>query len=370
MSFTLKRPRAGRKYWTAILHIPGEPDQEIGTGCAKRSEARVVAERRHKEAATASHRLTMMALFEMYIGMKGRAGRADGTLSKLDDKAGAMCKFFKTDGEPGGRNVYTLALSDTTAYVAYRRERDVSDGTIAMEMSTLVAALRYLKQHGKYDRDPSSLWPPELPHEFGKKRKRWMPWAEYLRLLAAIAAKWRDHLVLYCMMGLRRGELYRIEPGHVDLESRTCIVIATKTPDDDGEPLERTVPLNADAYEVLARRLQGAAPGQPLFGLQAPNWDAHWVAWSRNLTRAAEKAGIEHVMTVDCRRTFATWCAQQGVDETICIKWMGHRTTEMIRTVYRQIAKWEHAREGEKIPSRRRFPGEVQNLDQIHGGNA
>jgi integrase len=366
MSYTLKKPRKGRRFYTVILHIPGEPDRELGTKCEKRSEARAVAERLHQEAATQSHSLSLIALFEMYIGMKVRAGRADGTISKLEDKSGALCRFFGA----GERNAYTLTLADTTAYVVHRREAEVSDGTIAMEMAALTAALAYLKLHGKYDRDPKALWPPELPHEFSKKRKRWLPWPEYLRILAAISAKWRDHFVMYCATGIRRGELYRILPKHVDLAGRTCVILGTKTPDDDGEPLERTVPLNADAHEVLERRMQDARRGEPLFALEAPNWEAHWVAWSRNLTRAAERAKVAHLMTVDCRRTFATWCAQQGVDETICIKWMGHRSTEMIRTVYRQVANWEHAQEGEKIPSRKRFLTPAPAGDQIHGGNA
>lgn len=366
MSYTLKKPRKGRQFYTVIIHIPGEPDVERGTKCAKRAEAKAVAERLHQEAATQSHCLALVALFEMYIGMKVRAGRADGTISKLEDKAGAFCKFF----DKGQRNIYSIVLEDTTNYVEHRRERDVSDGTIAMEMATFTAALRYLKQHSKYERDPASLWPPELPHEFSKKRKRWMPWAEYLRVLAAIAPSWRDHFVLYCATGIRRGELYRIEPHHVDLQSRTCLIIATKTPDDDGEPEERTVPLNADAHEVMTRRLQNVPLNRPVFGLQAPNWEAHWVAWSRNLKRAAEKAGVEHLMTVDCRRTFCTWCAQQGVPEAILIRWMGHRSTDMIRTVYRQIAKWEHMAEGEKVPSRKHFPtSKTEDASQNHGGN-
>ncbi len=226
----------------------------------------------------------------------------------------------------------------------------VSDSTIAMELTVLTSALAYQARHGKYPRDPKALWPAEIAHGSGPPRKRWLTWDEYLRVLMSIAPEFKDAFVMYCATGMRLGELYKLTATHA--VGRLLNVPGTKT-----EGADRIVPLNGDALEVMGRR-RAETPRGPLWPIGRPNWEAQEVAWHRALTAACEAAKVEHASTNDLRRTFCSWCWQQGVDEALVIKWMGHKSSRMVREVYAQPSQEQHEREGDKIPSRRRVPVE------------
>lgn len=346
--YCLLAPRKGRKYWTVRIRLPWWPrSRELGTSCERKTDARAVAERMHTEFATESYRVTVATAIDELIGLRRRQKRAAGTLQKLDEKGAPIFRFFN-DGE---RFIHTLHLQDTEGYVEWRRGQGLSDSSIAMELTVLISALRYQARHGKYAQDPKHLWPEEIAHGSGPARTRWLTWDEYLKLLLSIAPEWKDHFQVYVGTGIRLGELYRIRRHH--LNGRLLTVMTTKT---DIGP--RVVPPNGDAYDALCSRAVLAARDQPLFPLpkDRPKWEAQEVAWHRALSAACAAAGIEHCSTNDLRRTFVSWCWQQGVNLTLVIQWMGHKSSRMIREVYAQPSVEQHEREAEKIPSRKRIP--------------
>lgn len=340
MAWTLKRPRAGRKYYTVEIRLPGI-HRELSTQCAKRGDARRVAERLHSELAAAEARVPMLAAVETLIGLRTRQKRSPRTIEIIEDKGAWLCRVLGAD-----RNVCTLTLADTTGYVATRREHGVSDSTIAKEMGVLRAALRYLGKLSMYDGNPDALWPPELPHGSGV-RDRWLTWEEHLRVLNALPPEWRDAFVVYCHCGLRYSELYRLEARHV---GELLSVPGTKT-----AKAARVVPITADAREVLERRAQERPEG-PLWPVTRQR-DSQRTRWLKVLSGACERAGAAHASTNDLRRTFASWAWQRGVDERMVVEWMGHESSAMVRRVYAQPSAEQHQAEGAKMPSRRKGAG-------------
>lgn len=342
--YALKAPRRGRKYWTVRISLPGQAPVELSTSCERRADARAVADRLHTERATARYRVALSDALDALIGLRTRQSRSPATLEKLSQKGGALLGLLGEDTP-----IHSLTLAHTERYVARRRSMGVSDSTISMELTVLTSALAYQRKHGRVEYDPKSLWPDELTHGSGPARKRWLSWEEYLRVLSAMAPEFRDHFTVYVCTGVRLGELYRIKRYHV--RDRVLEVLTTKT--DVGV---RLVGLNGDAYDVLHRRAQKAGREEPLFPIPRPNWEAQEVAWHRALTAACVAAGVPHASTNDLRRTFASWAWQQGVPEALVIKWMGHKSSRMVREVYAQPSTEQHEREAEKLPSRRAIP--------------
>lgn len=347
MSYLLIAPRKGRRFWTVRITLPGQRAQELGTKCERKSDARAVADRLHTEAATAQYRVTLQDAIEQLIGLRLRKKRALATIEKTTQKGGALLGILG-----GDTYIHTLTLQDMEDYAATRRAKGVSDSTIAMELAVLTSALAYQQRKGRYPGDPKAIWPDEIAHGSGPARKRWLTWDEYLRVLLSMPAEFKDAFTVYVSTGIRLGELYRIKPDH--LHGKLLAVQTSKT--DVGE---RTVPLNGDAYEVLHRRAEKVKRGQPLFPNPRPTWEAQEVAWHRALSAACQAAKLVHASTNDLRRTFCSWCWQQGVGEALVIKWMGHKSSRMVREVYAQPSVEQHEREAEKIPSRKRIPAEA-----------
>ena len=307
---------------------------------------------------------------------KVHQGASKATLEILDLKGAKLLGFFGRE-----RPVDTLRLADTTAYQAHRRAQGVTDQTVELELRELRAALRWLARNELYDRDPSALWPEFQPR---RRRKRWLTFAEYERLLLALGGTqgywraqpngagrelrrkqwieheqalgqdWRDHLTTYCYTGMRLSELYRIEAAHI--EGDHLHVPGTKT-----EGAERIVPLHAAALDVLNRRA-AATPRGPLFAVTSPSMDAQERAWLRALRGACARCDMPHASTNDLRRTFCSWAWQAGVPLELCVRWLGHHSAKMAQEVYAQTSG-EQGREAiAKLPAR----GQVSKRKDTH----
>jgi integrase len=353
--YRLLKPRPGHPYYVARITLPGAGGKAVtvdkSTKCERRSDARLVADRLHAEAAASVTREPLVGAIEALIGLRVRQKRAQATIEILELKGAQLIAFFGAQ-----RDVGALRLEHTSAYVAKRRADGVSDSTIAKEMGTLRAALRYLRRLERYDRDPDALWPPELAHGSGV-RERWLPWPEYLRVLAALRPEFRDHFALYCATGIRFSELYTLRAADLTEtpEGHALRVRGTKT-----AGAARTVPVNPDALEVLQRRA-AASPAGPLFPIARANLKSQKAAWSKALRKACRASRLAHTSTNDLRRTFVSWAFQADVSEALTIKWMGHTSSTMVRRVYAQASSEQHAREGAKLPSRRATPGATRS---------
>lgn len=345
MSYSLVRPRGKHKYWSVRIRLPGQATIERSTKCERKSDARAVAERLHTEAAIGSVRVPLIAAVGELIVLRTRQNRATATIGKIRAKTYQLLRFFGDDFD-----VLHMTLDDASRYVAQRRADGVTDSTIATEWREMTSALKRLRRREILPFEPNTRWPDELSHASGV-RERWLPWPEYLKLLAALDPEFRDHFVIYCSMGLRFSELYRLRA--VDLVQVTdgdgllVRVRGTKT-----AGAARTVPANPDATEILQRR---ASAGGDLFPLSRKGGlPSQMTAWARALRAACRSAKVAHTSTNDLRRTFASRAFQEGVDEALVIKWMGHVSSDMVRRVYSRPSEEQHVREVAKLPSRRK----------------
>lgn len=267
---------------------------------------------------------------------------SDDTMEVLSLKASHVTSFFGQQ-----RDIASVSLLDTEAYLDHRRSQRRADATIAKELGYLLGALYRCRRLKLYSGDPSSLWPDVLPKVF-PSRKRWLPWEEYIVLVDRIISQWRDHLIVYVSTGVRFSELYALETR--DVRNGWLHVRGTKT---DGS--DRSIPLSVEAAEALQRRVETTVNGQ-LFPMMSPDMPSQKRAWLRALATACRRAGFAHASTNDLRRTFASWCWHRGVDERVCVGWMGHKSSKMVREVYAQPSREQGAREMAKMPTRHVIP--------------
>lgn len=350
MSYHLRKYK-NSKYWYARITYPnGTRGEWQSTRKEAKRDAKRVAEDRDR-AATADHpALTTTQAFQQLAAHMRRKEDSDKTMEILSLKASHIVSFFGPE-----RDVHTITLADMEAYWDHRGDhmRKLKNGrmvraragkaTVAKELGYLVGALRRCKKLGLYHGDWEALWPEALPKTF-KGRTRWLPWEEYLKVLDHIAAHWRDHTIVYTSTGVRFAELYVLRAS--DVRDGWLHIGGTKTDEAD-----RTIPLSQEAQEALARRVAASPDGQ-LFPLTSPDIDSQKRAWLRALAGACRRAGIGHASTNDLRRTFASWCWHNGVDERVCVLWMGHTSSKMVREVYAQPSREQHEREAAKMPTR------------------
>lgn len=285
------------------------------------------------EADLPAYRLTD-ALDDL-VAHKRRCKRSVATLEKTLCKCGHLRRVLGVDFD-----VTTTTVATSRMYLDVRRAERAHDHTISMELAQLKQALGILHKMTppRYPRAPSTMWPKEELENAYVPRDRYWTLEQYRAAQAQGVESRLDHVAMYCNTGARHSELYRIHAEHIDLALNAIDLNGTKT---DGA--KRLVPLNAISREVVLRRMK-LYPTGPLF----PDF------WSRSsivqdMRRVAKRARVPAVSTNDWRRTFATWCAEAGVEESTVIKWMGHTSSTMIRRVYQQLSERRAASEGAKL---------------------
>lgn len=327
------------KYWYARITRPnGERGNWKSTRKVRKSDARLVAEK-WDTAATSDHRIvTLDEALELLAAHKERKQVSDVTMEVLSLKGSHLRSFFGPE-----RDIATIELRDTEAFLDMRRAAGISDATIAKELGTLQSALRRSHKLGLYEAHWDRMWPEVLAKSFAS-RTRWLPWEEYLRVLEEIAPQWRDHLIVYVSTGVRFSELYTLRSHNV--RGGWLRVEGTKT-----AGAKRDVPLSTEAREALERRVAASTTGV-LFPIVSPDLASMKRAWLRALSGACKRAGLVHASTNDLRRTFCSWARHQGIDEQVVVGWMGHRSSKMVRAVYAQPSRAQGEREIAKMPTR------------------
>jgi len=306
---------------------------------AKQRGVQYERERFEDEARLPPYRLA--DALKALVTEKTRNKRSAATLEITECKVGHLLRVIGDD-----RDVRTFTLADSHNYLDKRRSEGAHDHTISKELGNLKQALYIARAQTPpmFDRDPSTIWPKAA------LENAYVPQDTYWTLEQYQAAQYHgiesrlDHVAMYCNTGVRFSELYRIHATHhVDLANRRVFVDGTKSNHTKKKKAKRWVPLNDIAFEVVARRSE-AHPSGPLF----PD------RWSRSrlvqdMKRVGRRAGVPAMSANDFRRTFATWCAEADVSESVCADWMGHTSSTMIRRVYQQLSEKRAAAEGAKL---------------------
>lgn len=305
---------------------------------------------------------TLLRAIEVMLDHAEAKGNSPSTIEFHTTKSKHLLRFF---GETKKCTSFTLA--DTTEYTRVRRSEGAERRTVFYEVGRLIQALRRVSKLGlvKLNVDPSSLMPEELIGAY-VPRERWLPQSEYRLLLAEFDPEItgrthledrRDYIAIWCLTGMRKGELFRLRAEHCNFESRIVYVPGTKTKRSKGRP----VPMAPAVETVLRRRIEALGPGKqnaPVF----PYWgkvqrdlyaaclrielrlNPGWVARGEDLANRSKKDRVrppvpfDPVTCNDLRRTFASWLAQAGVPLYDAAKLMGHASIQMLERVYARLA--------------------------------
>lgn len=336
MSWWLYKRGESAKWWVKVK-VPGRKAFARTTGTANRRTAERVAEKLEREAAVQGNPTTLQAALTALMEHQNDKGDSPHTLAITERCGRHLVTYFDRH-----RDVREIGLKETTEYMRARREY-AKDSTIYRELRTLREALTQLKRLGAYTGEPSAVWPAALPQTFPAK-DRWVTPAEWRKLYAALSPRWKDHLVVYTFSGLRLSELFALLPEHASFAERKLYAPGTKT-----EGAKRWVPLHPEVEAVLRRRLR---KGEPFFQLDdGCDYEHTRVRLYRALMRATRKAGIAMVSANDLRRTFCSWCYQNGVSEADCGRWLGHRNSRMVRDVYGHDSPENAARKLDAVPN-------------------
>jgi integrase len=282
-------------------------------------------ERRYATDSTTRPRekLTLEKALKLVLDFQREAGRAPATIRATTYHAEHLMAHLKPKAP-----LAAITLNDTTVYLRKRLAEGADRHTVAKELRTLTQAMRRCAKLGRHlpTVDPTHFVPDELGKVY-TPRARWLTPEEYQALLRQLdpgADKRREHdrrdyVIAWCHLGLRKSELFDVQPQDYDAARRELRVRGTKT-----ETADRLVPVGPVAAEVLERRCSLDKP--------FPVWADG--SCTRDLAAACKRAGIVPVTPNDLRRTFCSWLCQAGVPERVCAELLGHANTVMVRAVY------------------------------------
>jgi len=214
--------------------------------------------------------------------------------------------------------VVNLATSDFNAYKLKRLEQKAAPGTINRELQVLIAAFKLAEQS-----EPAKVLrrPRIALMRLNNARKVFVTDAQREKLFAAASREglWaRIVLELAYLLGWRRGELFSLKVGSVDLVDRVIRLETSK----NGEA--REVPLTERIALLLQQITSGRPSDDSLFPVKYHDW--RWV-WQR----IRKAAGCPQIWLHDFRRTSARSKRAAGVPEGVIMDIQGWKTAQMFR---------------------------------------
>lgn len=358
--------KRGRRYWMWGYDADGKrwwESTKQTTRSAARTAGKLIDERRAKPIvppdpiAQAAGALTLEKLFvELHAEGRRRNWKPKTVKFKANcirhllDKLGRTtlaASFADADAKIRVNEYVDARLAEGNADTAQRH-------TIFKELQLLIQGLRHAEGLGLFAGNASKL----MPESFKAKKSRYRPSTGWLCTLAecdALIAAFEElfpgrglEVVAYLNLGVRHAELWAFKPGDVhelDMPGKAYLQVhGTKT-----EGAERKVSLNATMVEVLRRKLADAAWNAPVFEPQK-NLDRDLKqAWRQARFRlltaapdARERSKLDATLPKslcanDLRRTFVSMLCRAGVPSHACADLLGHKSTEMVMSVYRQV---------------------------------
>jgi integrase len=309
-----KATRDGLYCRNGIWWIRTDPVTRIprSTKCRDKEAAKLVRAAREREAADPAHAAasqeTLRAACERLIESRQAMGKPIGFHTQ---KLGHWIRIFGDD-----RKLADFGPPEFDLFTRQRRIEGVTDHTISKEVRCMITVLKKAKRAGRYAGDPSVLRPTDLSSDY-VPRERAMPPLEFGLLLGELGPARGAFVALCVALGVRRGELYRLQPADVNLEQGVVHVRGTKT-----KLAKRTIPI----LPPFRGLVEACVPHLPL---------EPWGNYLRDLKAACVRAGIEKVTANDFRRTHATLLQSAGVDRDITRRLLGHSPkSKMLEAVY------------------------------------
>lgn len=205
---------------------------------------------------------------------------------------------------------------------AYKLKRscEVSGSTVREEVQTINKLFRWVEREMIFGDQqivsPASniaLPPPSKPCTRVVER------AELDRLMAELNPLMAEIIELAYETAMRRAEITKLLPRHLNLEERTLNV-------EDGKTGNRVVPLTRRAVELLRGALERSLTHRSRLYSVAPH------SISTAVRRARERAGLgDHVRMHQLRHTRITEVAKKGFNQAQIMMVSGHRDTRSVQ---------------------------------------
>lgn len=231
-----------------------------------------------------------------------------------------------------GRLIESLTAQDVEKYKAKRVEDGVQLTTVNKCLQILSRMFNLAISWGYLTHNPAKGVKkfPEEPF----RRKRVLSKEEEKRLFAAIIPGHLRSLVrIFINTGLRRKELFQLTWENVDFKNKQLFIQETKT------SRSRYMPMNNTVYRELKALNSGSKQKGLVF--VNPKTGKAFVDIRRAFYGACRKAGIDNLLLIDLRRTFATRLLEAGADIITVQHLLGHTsvTTTQIYTISNQEQK-------------------------------
>lgn len=311
--------------WWGSYYQEGKRIQK-STHCTDKAAAETIVRKWERDAAdplrSAQTQTTIEQILNNFllarIGEANAGRKSQATVVFYRDKAGHWLTFL-------GREYLAsqLKASEIDRFIAYRRSHKVAENTIAKELITLRAALRFAKRRMEWAGDTEALFPSRFAPEY-KPKQRWLSPDELKALMPHL---WLDHaarMAFIVATSACMGETIRAR--REDIRGEMVLIRGTKR-----KTRWRTVPLVAPWQKALMKyALQHAQGTHGLLFVETQNFQEY-------LKRACEKAKIAPCSPNDLRRTCATWLRSAGVPLDLIAAVLGHADSTMVERVYGRL---------------------------------
>ena len=221
-----------------------------------------------------------------------------------------------------GRCLHEIDRRVLAELVSARKQAGVSDTTIRRDLAYLSSMCSAAISWGWLDTNPVTQFNKRVLKE-ARPRTRFLSRAEYDRLLGAASARLARAIVLAVETGLRRGELFGLTVGRIDLKRREIVLDQTKS----GAP--RRVPLSALAKATIQEVLADEDRPKGAEYLFARPDGTCFIDFKKGFAAACHRAKITGLRWHDLRHTFASWFVQSGGDLYHLSRLLGHSTVQM-----------------------------------------
>ena len=186
---------------------------------------------------------------------------------------------------------------------------------------------RVLRKAQQWELFPGPVPIFDMP-KFDNRRIRFLTPTEAETLLQALKPRselWCDICIFALHTGLRSSEIFSLTKSSVNLDATRVYVLDGKT------VTTRSVPLNAAAYNIAAKYLEGRYP--LLFSSHGRKITGVSKTFSRTVEACALNTGVkdrrQRVVFHSLRHTFASWLVQAGQPLALVGELLGHKSLEM-----------------------------------------
>jgi integrase len=305
---------------------------ERSTHCHDRKAAETIAAQWERDAAdpdhAAAHKATLGEILNAYVASVDQLAevgkKAKGTASFHRVKAGHWLRVL----EQGGAQPFALRRlrsHHVDDYISTRRKEGAGENTIAKELVTLRAALKYALRRQLWVGVVEAILPSGFAPQY-KPKERALPPHELQLLLAQLTADQAARVAFIVATSANWAETERAQRSDIQDNQSTVHIRGTKR-----TSRLRDVPIVSEHQSSLLRHAVTHAKGVDGM-LFLP-----WANVRRDLHDACKRAKIERCSPNDLRRTFAQWMRKDGVPAELVAPAMGHADTRMVERVYGKL---------------------------------